>query len=118
MPTGRTARILVVDDNEVLRSLLVRALSEDGYEVVAVPPGADGSAAGTYDLIITGEHAAPPMDGMVRTGKAGGPPSPTLHLDELSRGNLMAERPLGYQPFRIEALLDRVRRRLDEHQAE
>ena len=92
MPTGRTPRILVVDGNEALRSLLVRALSGDGYEVIAVAPGAAGSSAapvaGTYDLIVTGEHAVPPMDGAGRDGEAedAHPPRPTLHLDELSRG--------------------------------
>ena len=29
-----------------------------------------------------------------------------------------AERPLGYRPFSVELLLDRVRRRLNERQAE
>jgi hypothetical protein len=36
MPTDRRARILLVDDDEAVRSVLGRALVEDGYEMVEV----------------------------------------------------------------------------------
>jgi len=36
MPTDRRARILLVDDDEAVRSVLGRALVEEGHEVVEV----------------------------------------------------------------------------------
>ena len=56
MPTGRRARILVVDDDEAVRSVLVRALVEDGYEVVEVNDRREAVAATnleSFDLVIT-----------------------------------------------------------------
>lgn len=41
-PTG--ARVLVVDDNDVVRDLLERMLRELGYDVVSVPSGEDAVA--------------------------------------------------------------------------
>ena len=119
MPTGR--RILVVEGDEALRSLLVRALSGDGYEVIAVPPGAAEDPSAPYDLIVTGEHDVPSTDVAEpdRQAKDAHPTRPTLHLDELSRGDLAYPgQPLGYRPFSVDLLLDRVRRRLNELEAQ
>jgi len=58
-------RVLIVDDNEVFRCPLQRALEAAGFEVVAVPSGEaaldvlDGS---TVDLLLT-DHRLPGMDG-------------------------------------------------------
>jgi len=38
------ATVLVVDDDDMLRSFLVTILQEEGYEVLAAPTGADGEA--------------------------------------------------------------------------
>jgi two-component system, cell cycle response regulator CpdR len=62
------ARILLAEDEDALRSLIVRALAEDGHEVVAT---ADGAAAldkltrdrGRFELLLT-DIRMPVMDGI------------------------------------------------------
>jgi two-component system cell cycle response regulator CpdR len=62
------ARILLAEDEDALRSLIVRALAEDGHEVVAA---ADGAAAldeltrdgGRFELLLT-DIRMPVMDGI------------------------------------------------------
>jgi two-component system, NtrC family, response regulator AtoC len=67
-------RVLVVDDEEGIRSFLVEALTDDGHEVVAAE---DGQAAlarlerETFHLLIT-DLRMPGMDGMELLGKARG----------------------------------------------
>lgn len=49
-------RILIVDDEEVVRSLLVRALESDGYEIETMSDGAAAGErvkSGNYNLLIT-----------------------------------------------------------------
>ena len=56
MPTGRRARILMVDDDEAVRTVLGRALVEDGYEAVGVADRRDAVVATgleRFDLVIT-----------------------------------------------------------------
>lgn len=61
-----SVRILIVDDNEVFRRPLQRALEAAGFEVIAVPSAEDaldvldGSAV---DLLLT-DHRLPGMDGV------------------------------------------------------
>jgi two-component system, cell cycle response regulator CpdR len=62
------ARILLAEDEDSLRSFLIRALAQDGHDVVAA---ADGAAAldnltrdqGRYDLLLT-DIRMPVMDGI------------------------------------------------------
>jgi two-component system cell cycle response regulator CpdR len=62
------ARILIAEDNEAIRGLVVRALSDDGHDLVAT---ADGAAAlealkthnGEFDLLLT-DVKMPVMDGI------------------------------------------------------
>lgn len=62
------ARILIAEDEESLRSLIARALAQDGHEVVA---NADGGEAldsltrekGRFDLLLT-DIRMPVMDGI------------------------------------------------------
>lgn len=59
-------RILIVDDNEVFRLPLQRALEAVGFEVVAVPSAEDalGVLDGrTVDLLLT-DHRLPGIDGV------------------------------------------------------
>jgi DNA-binding NtrC family response regulator len=59
-------RILIVDDNEVFRRPLQRALEAAGFEVVAVPSAEaalDALAARTTDLLLT-DQRLPGMDGV------------------------------------------------------
>jgi two-component system cell cycle response regulator CpdR len=62
------ARILIAEDDDVIRALVVRALSEDGHALTAA---ADGAAAldalnhhnGEFDLLLT-DVKMPVMDGI------------------------------------------------------
>jgi DNA-binding NtrC family response regulator len=59
-------RVLVVDDNEVFRRPLQRALEAAGFEVVAVPSAEDALevlAASPVDVLLT-DHRLPGMDGV------------------------------------------------------
>jgi CheY-like chemotaxis protein len=62
------ARILIAEDDDAVRSLVIRALSDDGHELTAA---ADGAAAldaltqrnGEFDLLLT-DLMMPVMDGL------------------------------------------------------
>jgi DNA-binding NtrC family response regulator len=59
-------RVLIVEDEEVFRRPLQRALEAAGYDVVAVPSGEDALAVlgrSTVDLLLT-DHRLPGMDGV------------------------------------------------------
>lgn len=59
-------RILIVDDNEVFRLPLQRALEAAGFEVVAVPSAEDALDVldgRTVDLLLT-DHRLPGIDGV------------------------------------------------------
>ena len=59
-------RVLIVEDDEVFRRPLQRALEAAGYEVVAVPSGEDALAVldrSAVDLLLT-DHRLPGMDGV------------------------------------------------------
>ena len=112
----RLPRILVVDDEPAVRALVMRALQEAGYEVVAVRDGEAGlhaakSAGIPYDLVVTNSYM-PTMTGEQLIGylRELFPGLPILHLDDLSH-------PIGphaekvrtlYKPFSLTALLEAV----------
>ena len=62
------ARILIADDEEAIRSLLARALSQDGHEIVTANDGADAldllaRQEGRFDLLVA-DIRMPVMDGI------------------------------------------------------
>jgi two-component system cell cycle response regulator CpdR len=62
------ARILIAEDEESVRSLVCRALTQDGHDVVAAADGAEAidvllREAGRFDLILT-DIKMPVMDGI------------------------------------------------------
>jgi two-component system cell cycle response regulator CpdR len=69
------ARILIAEDDDAIRNLVVRALSEDGHELTAA---ADGAAAlialgrhrGAFDLLLT-DVKMPKVDGIALALEAG-----------------------------------------------
>jgi len=68
------ARILIAEDDEAVRGLVMRALAEDGHELTAT---ADGIAAldvldqsGDFDLLLT-DVKMPAMDGIALAMAAG-----------------------------------------------
>jgi two-component system, cell cycle sensor histidine kinase and response regulator CckA len=112
----RPPRILVVDDEPAVRELIVRALQEAGYEVVAVKDGEAGleaakSAGVPYDLVLTNSYM-PTMTGEQLIGHLRElfPRLPILHLDDLSHpiGPNAEMVPTLYKPFSITALLEAV----------
>src|ERR1044071_8503369 len=60
------ARLLVIDDDQLMRKLLSRVLSAKGYEAVVAQDGAHAKELldhGNYDLILTDVHM-PKIDGI------------------------------------------------------
>ena len=62
------ARILLAEDEEALREFIVRALAQDGHEVVATADGGEALEAltrdrGKFDLLLT-DIRMPVMDGI------------------------------------------------------
>ena len=79
------ARILIAEDDDAIRNLVVRALSDDGHNLTAT---ADGAAAldvldrhnGDFDLLLT-DVKMPTMDGIALALAAGrGHPQVTIML--------------------------------------
>ena len=64
--TTGPARILVVDDEDIIRVLLTEILTEDGYEIVTAPDGRDAIEIlerEQFDLIIS-DMVMPGMNGI------------------------------------------------------
>ncbi len=115
-------RILVVDDEPMVRALIARVLSDEGYEVVAVANGraALDAALGAevaFDLIVTNNYM-PGLNGaeLIARVREDFPSLPILHIDDISRkriGNGLPEDiPTVYKPFSVATLRDAVRRML------
>ena len=120
--SAHAPRVLVVDDEPAIRDLLIRALGEAGYEVVAVRDGEAGlTAAKTaeqpYDLVVTNSYM-PGLSGEQLIGHLRRlyPGLPILHLDDLGRpiGPNATSVPTLYKPFSIDGLLEAVGLALSE----
>ncbi len=62
------ARILIAEDEEAIRSLIARALKQDGHEVITANDGAQaldvlGRENGAFELLLT-DIRMPVMDGI------------------------------------------------------
>jgi len=112
-------RILVVDDDQRLRELLVRYLGGEGYEVKAVPDGAGMDkqlARERYDLIVL-DLMLPGEDGLAICRRLRGQPNaPTIIMltakgDDVDRivGLEMGADDYVPKPFDPRELLARVR---------
>jgi CheY-like chemotaxis protein len=113
------SRILVVDDEPMVRALLVRGLTDDGHDVVAV---SDGRAAldvvrqtdGGFDLIVTNTWM-PGLSGaeLIDRLRQDFPTIPILHIDDVTRRSgaekSAADVPTLFKPFSIAALRQAVR---------
>jgi CheY-like chemotaxis protein len=116
------ARILVVDDEPMVRALIARVLSDEGYEVVAVANGraaldaARGAEVG-FDLIVTNNYM-PGLNGaeLIERVRRDFPSLPILHIDDISRQRLEQglpdDVPTVYKPFSVATLRDAVRKLL------
>lgn len=112
--------ILVVDDEEALRSVVVRALRVEQFDVTEAADGDDGWAlaqAISFDLVVT-DSRMPGMSGaalacLLRNRY---PQVPVLHL---SGSHSMAEPmppgvPTLFKPFDLDRLLEAVQALLPE----
>jgi len=117
------SRILVVDDEPMVRALIARALSDEGYEVVAVADGlaalaAARNAQAAFDLIITNNYM-PGLSGaeLISRVRDDFPDLPILHVDDITRRGripaLPSDIPTIYKPFSIAALREAVGDLLD-----
>ena len=84
-------RILVVDDEPMVRALIARALGDAGYEVVAVANGqaaldAARGAEAPFDLIVTNNYM-PGLSGaeLVAKVRQDFPQLPILHVDDVAQ---------------------------------
>ena len=120
--SARAPRVLVVDDEPAIRELLVRALGEVGYEVVAVRDGEAGLTAVKgaelpYDLVVTNSYM-PGLSGEQLIGHLRKlyPGLPILHLDHLALPSApyALSVPTLYRPFSIDALLEAVAGSMEE----
>jgi two-component system cell cycle response regulator CpdR len=69
------AKILIAEDNDDIRGLIVRALNDDGHDLVATPDGAAALDAlnrynGDFDMLLT-DVKMPVMDGIALALAAG-----------------------------------------------
>jgi two-component system NtrC family response regulator len=112
-------RILVVDDEPMVRALITRALTDDGFEVVAVANGLDAldaarTAEAEFHLIVTNNYM-PGLSGpeLIARVRQDFPSLPILHIDDVSRrgriASLPSDVPTIYKPFSIAALRAAVR---------
>lgn len=116
-------RILIADDDSLLRALLVHRLSADGYEILTAQDGGEALAAireQKPDLIVL-DALMPVMDGfeILRRLRAGGVPgAPVIMLTALKREeDIVGALQLGaadylVKPFIPDELSQRVRRLL------
>jgi CheY-like chemotaxis protein len=118
-PPPASARVLVVEDDPLVRSVVLRELSAQGYRVVEAPDGRAalellGKVAEPFDLLIT-DLAMPRMDGreLAQRASAVRPGLPVLfmsgHPDETTRRELSeGEQRYLQKPFTAEELLARL----------
>jgi DNA-binding response OmpR family regulator len=107
MPSVRLPpRVLVVDDEPAVCDLIVRALEEAGYGVIAVRNGKEGLEAAEpegFDLVIANDYTPNlSADQLLLHLRRLFPDSPILHLDDL-------------KPFSLNALLGAVAGSLETH---
>ena len=116
-----SGRILIVEDDTLVRELATTLLTEAGYDVVAA---ADGRAAlgaieeCTPDLVLL-DLRMPDLDGWEFADRYGRTPEPRAPLVLFSTANDLAEHATALgaaawieKPFAIEALMRTVREQL------
>jgi two-component system cell cycle sensor histidine kinase/response regulator CckA len=121
LPSSRTPRILVVDDEPGIRDFVARVLAEEGFEVVLANDGQAGldavrGAKVPYNLVIT-DSIMPHLTGpqLIQQLRREFPGVPVLHLDDgtyPSAGPDLGPVPTLYKPFRMKELCEEVRRLL------
>ena len=117
--TNPTPRILVVEDDVVVRQLNAKVLAGSGYQVAAAEDGAAGWEAlhaNDFDLLIT-DHAMPRLTGLelVKKVRSARMPLPvilatgTLPEEEIERHPWLQLAATLLKPFSPDQLLETVR---------
>jgi DNA-binding response OmpR family regulator len=120
-----TPRVLVVEDDDAVRSMLQEGLQRDGFEVVAASNVRDALrhiAAETFDVLLSDLHMPLAGDGftLVSAMRHTHPDALTVILsgypavDEAMSAILSQADEIFAKPIRISALKELIRKRLDE----
>lgn len=111
-------RILLVEDEDMVRAVAERALSRAGYEVTACADGEEGLAAiangGTFDLVVS-DVVMPGMDGpaMARAIRNVAPDLPFLFMSGYAEEQLRKDIDIDNmhfiaKPFRVQQISQKV----------
>ncbi|MFL0356287.1 response regulator [Erythrobacter sp. GH1-10] len=111
-------KILLVEDEDMVRAVAERALSRAGYEVTACPGGEEGLEAitngGEFDLVVS-DVVMPGMDGpaMVRAIRKLRPDMPVLFMSGYAEEQLRKDIDIPdmhfiAKPFSVQAISDKV----------
>ncbi len=111
-------KILLVEDEDMVRAVAERALSRAGYEVTACPGGEEGLEAieesGDFDLVVS-DVVMPGMDGpaMVREIRKRLPDMPVLFMSGYAEEHLRKDIDIPdmhfiAKPFSVQAIGDKV----------
>jgi DNA-binding NtrC family response regulator len=119
-PQACPARILVLDDEPMIRHFVGRALEEAGYEVVVLSPplgAVDLLADAHFDLVVT-NSIMPAASGaqLVAQIRNEFPDVPVIHMDDQSHPlppEFPTDVPRLDKPFSNDTLLREVARQLD-----
>jgi PAS domain S-box-containing protein len=127
VPRGGSETILVIEDEDIVRSLASRGLRDHGYTVVEARNGAEAfqyiqDHPGTVDLVIS-DVVMPEMGGrkLAENLAIFDPELPILFMsgytgdDVVQRGLLRAGAPFQQKPFTPAALASKVRTMLDQY---
>ena len=120
-----TPRVLIVEDDDAVRSMLQEGLQRDGFEVVAasnVRAALGHIAAETFDVLLSDLHMPLAGDGftLVSAMRHTHPDALTVILsgypavDEAMSAILSQADEIFAKPIRISALKELIRKRLDE----
>ncbi len=120
-------KVLLVEDEDMVRAVAERALTRAGYEVTACANGEEGLAAikegGDFDLVVS-DVVMPVMDGpaMVRAIRARRPQMPVLFMsgyaeEQLRRDIDIPDMHFIAKPFSVAAIGDKVGAVLREAEA-
>lgn len=121
------ARILIADDEEAIRSLIARALRQDGHEVMTATDGAHaldvlGRERGGFELLLS-DIRMPVMDG-IALAHAAARAHPAVTILLMTGYADQRERALGLdslvrevvqKPFSISEMRDVVKKTLARH---
>jgi DNA-binding response OmpR family regulator len=121
VPRPQTSIILVVEDQDVVRAMIVRGLREEGYRVLEATDGEQALAildGGEHiDLVVT-DIILPKLDGLHLANHltVAGHPALLLFISGYDQDPSTVPGPLLLKPFGPDALVARVRARLGEAQ--